>query len=432
VAHHFKQEQSLMGDLWLRRLAWFLALTGLAVLAIAAILLLQLPALFNTNWWESQVKAFATLGAPILGLVIVLRQPRNRIGWLWLAYASFTAIRALSLAYFFINHSRFSGYSSLGYFLLWLSEPANLATILCTILLILWFPDGQLPSRRWRFLHGWMLVASLLLAQRLFVAGAQWNGPDAGGIHIENSFGWIPDNALNGILTTLGFFSLVLISILAAVALLLRYRSAKSLVRLQIRWFVFGGFMYVILDFLPVFFIRDPNSNFQIALSAVGFAAIIPLYVAAGIAVLRYRLYDIDVIIRRTLQYTLLTGLLALVFFGVVILLQSIFGVFTGQADSPLVTVISTLIIAALFNPLRHRIQDFIDQRFYRKKYDAERMLQAFSQSVRNETDLDTLTAELAQLAQETMQPSLVSVWIKDTRGSGRQALTDEVVIPFG
>jgi hypothetical protein len=413
-----------MGDLWLRRLAWFLALTGLALLAIAAILLLQTPALSNASWWEPLVKAFATLGAPILGLVIVLRGPRNRIGWLWLAYAAFTATRALSLAYFFINHSRFSGYPPLGYFLLWLSEPANIATLLCMILLILWFPDGQLPSRRWRFLHGWTLVATLLLAQRLFVAGAQWNGTDVGGIHIENPFGWIPDSAFSDTLTFLGFFSLVLISILAAVALLLRYRSAKSLVRLQIRWFVFGGFAFVILNFLPVFVIGDAHSNFQIVLSAIGFAAIIPLYLAAGIAVLRYRLYDIDVIIRRTLQYTLLTGFMALVYFGGVILLQSIFDVFTGQADSPLVTVISTLVIAALFNPLRRRVQDLIDQRFYRKKYDTEIMLQAFAQSVRNETDLDTLTAELAQLAQETMQPALFSVWLKGIRRSGGQALT--------
>jgi hypothetical protein len=415
-----------MGDLWLRRLACFLALTGLAVLAIAAVLLLQMPALSNANWWEPLVKAFATMGAPVLGLVIVLRGPRNRIGWLWLVYASFTAIRALSLAYFFINHSRFSGYPPLGYFLLWLSEPASIATIVCMILLILWFPDGQLPSRRWRFLHAWMLVAGLLLAQRLFVAGAQWNGPDAGGIHIENPFGWIPDNALNGILTALGFFSLVLISLLAALALLLRYRSAKSFVRLQIRWFVFGGFAFVILNFLPVFVIGDAHSSFQIALSAIGFAAIIPLYVAAGIAVLRYRLYDIDVIIRRTLQYTLVTGFLALVYFGGVVLLQSIFDVFTGQADSPLVTVISTLVIAALFNPLRGRIQEFIDRRFYRKKYDAERALAQFAVTARDEVESGRLTSSLLGIVQETMQPEQATLWLAQGQPAGATSRQSE------
>jgi hypothetical protein len=418
VAHHIKQEYSLMGDIWLRRLAWFLALTGLAVLAIAAVLLLQMPAVSNANWWEAQVKAFATMGAPILGLVIVLRGPRNRIGWLWLAYALFTAMRVLSLAYFFTNHSRFSGYSPLGYFLLWLSEPAGIAILLCMILLILWFPDGQLPSRRWRFLHGWILVATLFLVQAFFIAGAQWNGPDAGGIHIVNPFGWIPDNALNGILTALGFFSLVLISLLAALALLLRYRSAKSLVRLQIRWFVFGGFVYVILDLVPVFFIVEAYSKFQIVLSAMSFAAIIPLYLATGIAILRYRLYDIDLIIRRTLQYTLLTGLLALVYFGGVVLLQSIFGVFTGQADSPLVTVISTLVIAALFNPLRRRVQDLIDRRFYRKKFDAEHSLAQFAAIARDEVDQEKLTAALLGTVGQAVQPEKVSLWVPRSRGA--------------
>jgi hypothetical protein len=401
-----------MGGLWLRRLAWFLAFSGLAALAIAAILLLQVPAVFNANWWEPLVKAFATVGAPILGLVIVLRQPRNRIGWLWLAYASFTATRVLSLAYFFTNHSRFSGYLPLGYFLLWLSEPASLATIVCMILLILWFPDGRLPSRRWRFLHGWTLIATLLLVQRLFVAGAQWNGPDVGGIHIENPFGWLPDNALNDKLTPLGFFSLVLISILAAVALLLRYRSARSLVRLQIRWFVFGGFLYIILNFLPVFFIGEANSKLQIVLSAIGFAAILPLYVATGIAVLRYRLYDIDIIIRRTLVYAVLTGLLALVYFGSVVLLQTLFSAFGAQPSSVAI-VSSTLGIAALFNPLRRRIQEFIDRRFYRRKYDAEQALAQFAVTARDVVELESLTAALVDVVHETIQPENASLWLK-------------------
>ncbi len=401
-----------MGDLWLRRLAWLLALSGLAVLAIAAILLMQLPALFNTNWWEPMVKAFATVGAPILGLVIVLRQLRNRIGWLWLAYALFTATRVLSLAYFFVNHSRFSGYSPLGYFLLWLSEPASLATMLCIILLILWFPDGQLPSHRWRFLHDWTLVATLLMVQSYFVTGAQWNGSDTGGIHIENPFGWLPENALNGTLSALGFLSLVLISILAAVALLLRYRTAKSHVRLQIRWFVFGGFVYVILNLLPVFLIGVAYSKSQIVLSAIGFAAILPLYGATGIAVLRYRLYDIDLIIRRTLVYTVLTGLLALIYFGSVVLLQSLFSAFGAQPSS-VVIVLSTLGIAALFNPLRHRVQEVIDRRFYRWKYNAEQALAQFAVTARDEVDQESLTAALVGVVQETIQPENASLWLK-------------------
>ena len=135
--------------------------------------------------------------------------------------------------------------------------------------------------------------------------------------------------------------------------------------------------------------------------------------IALGIAILRYRLFDIDIIIRRTLTYTLVTALLVVVFFGSVIVLQQIFAAFTSAGQNDLVTVLSTLAIAALFVPLRNRVQGVIDRRFNRKKYNAQQVLQQFGETVRDETDLDKLTGELVHVVQETMQPRSVSMWLK-------------------
>jgi len=199
-----------------------------------------------------------------------------------------------------------------------------------------------------------------------------------------------------------------------------RYRRFSTLVeRQQTKWVILGlsialmGFL--LLGFLPSFLYANRLAFLPLTFlitSTYLVLLLIPLSIA--IAVLRYRLWDVDVLINRTLVYGTLTALLALIYFGFVIGLESLVHLFTGQAgQSPIVIVASTLVIAALFQPLRHRLQRFIDRRFYRSKYDAAKTLEAFSATLRNEVDLSQLREELVAVVQETMQPAHVSLWLR-------------------
>ena len=177
------------------------------------------------------------------------------------------------------------------------------------------------------------------------------------------------------------------------------------------------------MNFGPLGFLGDGEilTNRSRLLYGIVFSGSIFLYLAVGLAILRYRLYDIDVIIRKTLVYALLSGLLALVYFGSVVLLQTVIGR-AADEQSPLVIVISTLLIAALFAPLRQRVQAFIDRRFFRKKYDAQQVLAQFAQTARDEVSMEALTAELTRVVQETMQPERNSLAqeVNQVRRNGR------------
>ncbi len=197
-------------------------------------------------------------------------------------------------------------------------------------------------------------------------------------------------------------------------------RVSNAIERQQTKWVVLAmvvslvGFLMAISIVIsrhgtakqtdPLFLLIDFGFN------ALGYL----LPISMGIAILRYRLFDIDLLIRRTLQYSLLSGLLALVYFGGIVVLQGIFTTITG-AESPIAVVASTLAIAGLFLPLRRRVQDFIDKRFYRRKYNAAKVIADFAATARDETDLDALTARLVEVVDETMQPESVGLWLKDS-----------------
>jgi hypothetical protein len=185
-----------------------------------------------------------------------------------------------------------------------------------------------------------------------------------------------------------------------------RFRRSRGVERQQMKWFVYA--VALLLTFPLEGLLPDIVDNVLFGLT------LIAIPTAIGIAVLRYRLYEIDIVINRTLVYGSLTALLVAVYFGGVATTQTIFRALTGQEQQPqLAIVVSTLAIAALFNPLRRRIQGFIDRRFYRSKYDAAKTLEAYSSKLRDETDLDALTAELVGVVRETMQPAHVSLWLR-------------------
>jgi len=296
---------------------------------------------------------------------------------------------------------------------------------LFAVYLILLFPDGRLPSRRWRPLAWFSGAVMALLSAGIVLSPGPLNGFKG----VRNPFGleqypWIID-------TFPVVLPLLPLCILASAAsLVLRYRRAGSEVREQIKWVAFAalfvGVQFVIDIGASVLFVPTTASGREPSwlafLDQVGFISFASVPIAVGIAVLKYRLYDIDVIINRALVYGPLTGMLALIYIGSVVGMQAVFRDLTGQ-ESTLAVVASTLAIAALFNPLRRRVRSLVDRRFYRSKYDARKTLEDFAVKLREETDLDALNDELVRVVRETMQPAHVSLWLRpDTPSEGEQS----------
>lgn len=388
-----------MTDRFYSRLAWSLwALTAVLLLAMVSLSIGREP-LFDTLLYGLLWISLATVGA-----LVASRHPRNPIGWMFCGLALYGAFGGSAAGWGYLAAERGLPAGELGEWIVLWSWIGDL--MVWTIVLLL-FPDGRLPSRRWRFVP-WIAVAGCALA----LPGQALNP------NLDEEFtGGTNPLAVEGIPTDLVYgigMALLLAALLAAiVSLVVRFRRAGSVERQQLKWFVLAaGCICVLMPFAVAFW-------YESVLVQVAFAlAINGLPIAAGIAILRHRLYDIDIVINRTLVYGALTASLALVYLGSVVLLQRLFVALTGEG-SQLAIVASTLIIAALFGPLRRRIQDFIDRRFYREKYDAARTLEAFSARLRSETELESLRGDLVSVAHETVRPAHVSLWLREPeRGS--------------
>jgi hypothetical protein len=280
------------------------------------------------------------------------------------------------------------------------------------LFLALLFPDARLPSPRWRP-FAW--VVGVVVAGGT-VAVALWPETAARFDRVNNPLGIeVAAPVINPMETIL--YALALIS---AASLLVRLLHSKGVERQQVKWFAYAVVMLAISTTLAYVVSEAMDVDWLGWISSIlVIASLVGLPVAMSIAILHYRLYNIDVLINGTLVYGTLTALLALVYFGGVTAIQAIFRALTGQEQQPqLAVVVSTLAIAALFNPLRRRIQSFIDRRFYRRKYDAAKTLEGFSAKLRDETDLEALNAELVGVVTETMQPAHVSLWLRPDRAS--------------
>ncbi len=351
----------------------------------------------------------------MMGALLVTRRPENGVGWVFYASSLLWVLTDTAEAYATYSVEALAGALPATIWMAWFASWAgDIAWSLLFTFAFLLFPTGQLPSHRWRPL-AWF--AALLLVQHTLMQPFA-PGPLAAMPSFDNPLG----SALAGRilaweetpLMQLALLGIVLASIGSVPT---RLRGATGTERQQIKWVTYVAALLVILVLL-MFLASEVTSNAFVhqTLEVLAAFALTAFQVSMGIAILKYRLYGIDLIIRRTLIYSLLTGVMALVYFGTVVSIQNLFRALTNQ-NSDVAIVVSTLAIAALFNPLRHRIQAFIDRRFYRRKYDAQQTLAAFGQTIRNEVELDKLTGELLRIIDETMQPVHVSLWLpRDTK----------------
>src|SRR5215208_618510 len=408
-------------------LAWSLAALSVAMFLISVALTVsslyagpvtQAPSDWGTSGLLSGLFIFLPfLAFPLVGALISSRRPGSPIGWICLIAGLFWMLIILadaSDAYELARTGTVTSLVTLDALTQWIWVPP---VGLLGIYLILLFPDGRLPSRRWRP-FAWFAGAVIVLTS---VAVTTSPEPLPGHQGVSNPFGLEGHSIVAQ--TLLSAPVLLPICILAsAFSLVWRYRHSGGEVRLQIRWVAFAaslvGITYGVALVGGLFLIPETSSTEQGAplwLALIQNAVLMSyagVPIAVGFAVLRYRLYDIDIIINRTLVYGSLTAMLVGFYVGGVVGLQALLRLLSGQ-ESTLAVVASTLAIAALFSPLRRRVQAFVDRRFYRNKYDARRTLEAFSDKLRDETDLQTLSGDLVRVATETMQPAHVSLWVR-------------------
>jgi hypothetical protein len=383
------------------RLAWALCGFATAATLLASVLRIliasashEVPADLEVGTgdlvWPAVVLGFAFVGA-----LIASRHPGNAVGWIFGVGAAAFSLSGLAESYavytlFADPGGLLGGGETMAWLSVWVWVLGGVPLI---ILFPLLFPNGRLLSPRWRPVVGVALAALVILSVGIALTPGRFDDLSP----VENPYG-VGGTAgdVFGAMQGLGWLLLILALIASATSLVLRFRRSRGVERLQLKW-VAAASVVVVASFLlwEVWEGMAPLGIFTMVL-------------AAGIAILRHRLYDIDVVINRTLVYGALTATLAATYVGLVLLLQLVL-----SPGSDLAIAGSTLAVAALFRPARARIQGAVDRRFYRRKYDAQRTLEGFAGRLRDEVELDSLSASLRTVVTETMQPAHVSLWLR-------------------
>jgi hypothetical protein len=403
-------------------LAWSLAalsvallVGGIALSRAASSTAPDLPFGGETNDASVVANLVTLLTFSVVGAIIASRHPRNTIGWLFCSVGVTIGLNSFAGDYAEYWLAGGTSMKSLAETAAWFSSWAwILLTYVPTSFVLLLFPDGRLPSPRWRpVAWGAALGIAGSVAGYALEAGPLEDFPQ-----IANPYGI--DGPIVGMVGVAGSIVAAGSLVASAISLIVRMRSAGSEQRQQIKWLAYGGTVVV-----GTICVSGLINLWNVPVSiVVGNVALLGLPVFTGIAIVKHHLYDIDLLINRTLVYGSLTTMLVVIYVGGIVLSQRVFVGLTGQEELPqLAIVASTLMIAALFAPLRRRIQATIDRRFYRRKYDSAKMLSVFSARLRDETDLGTLSDDLVGVVKETMQPEHVTLWLRpDTESKGRQS----------
>ena len=386
------------------RLAW-----GLCALTLA--LICGVVSLTLLNAADPGSLSFSVVGvtSAFVGGLVASRRPENPIGWLFLCGALSSTLRTLTAEYAVYGITTNPGALPLARTVAGFSNSLELVgPILLYILVPLYFPTGRPVSRRWG-LVAWLAIGMLPV---MTVIKAVSPGEAVSDSEISNPWSVEALRPAVEAFDPVGFAYYFGLIFAAAASLLVRLWRSRGEERQQLKWFTFAA------SFIPIWFLTNApiERAAPVLFSVMDALVIASVPVATGIAILRYRLYDIDRIINRALVYGALTAVLVAVYLGTVVTLRGLVFGFTGSS-SQLVVVGSTLIIAALFSPLRRRIQAFIDRRFYRKKYDAKETLSDFGARLREETDLEALSDDLVEVLQETMEPEHASLWLRPMTG---------------